>query len=518
MDGDREELVPGHLRDTLAHWHTPGAGHWPPDPPFAAVADPDVQLGAMLAKAVYEPRDDMLRYIKKYDASILKIDEPELDRAGNYQFAFFCRVKKGQPPVTWTVARGTQMKDNWDDLWTDILYLMPGRPWANPDLHKLVQFHDACCHQTDGLSDLPSFRRIAVGHSKAGAEVAELALKRSHASKHGTSAPVEAHAFNDGGALNLNAMLSSANVTCHRIRSDIICNLRCTVGKTLYYAKSMDSTSPHSIDNFLPQPDHASRPVSVPFTTLLGRFGVGLVVACTKDQARDDPPHLFHPTQHSIVAVGTWLCSFPFEVLQHRCFTDAAQVAFRHSIWASLRSMCAVGSPCWQSFKVLVMAAAEVLYLQVKDPAWVAACMLEAGAAGCFASGYCTCGVALQFARNLLAQRLRHRCFEIDTARDLLMSVALGVTPHIGQSIGGVLGSLIMGSCPPLPLCCSIGQATDSSSSLSFMLRWWATRDLGAVVGAQLGARLATTWPQFYLGVYSLPLGFAFAAAVFRQR
>jgi len=310
---------------------------------------------------------------------------------------------------------------------------------------------------------------------------------------------------------------SRANVTCHRIRSDIVCNLRFNVGETLYYARSMDSKSPHSIDNFLPLPGHECRPMRVPFTTLFGRFGVGLVLACTKDQAGEDSPCFFHPTQHSILAAGTWLESFSFEVLRHRCFSDAVQVASRHSAWALLRSMCAVGSPCWQSFKVLVMAAAEVLYLEMKDPAWVAACMLEAGAAGCFASRYYTCGVALQFTRNVLARWLRHHCFEIVTATDALREVAILVTPHIGQRIGGALGSLLMGSCPLLPLCCSLGKATDQPSSLRFMLRWWATRELGSTIGAQLGARLTMTWPHFFMGVYSLPLGFAFAAVVSKE-
>jgi len=492
--------VPDLLRDTIAHCHAPGAGRWPPDVPFVTAVDPDVLAGAMLAQAVYLPPAEMMRCIKDFDKRILKIDDPELDRAGESQFAFFCRMK-GDKPVTWTVARGTSMS-TWDDLFIDLFYLMLGRPWANPDFKKLLQFHDSCCENTDAMSSIDNFRRIAVGHSKAGAEVAELAMVRSE---------VEVHAFNDGGALNLNLpdfspwrriKAPTSNVTCHRIRGDLVCALRLPVGTTRYYAKALGLVGPHAISNFLIQDDaHMPEPVTENLQGWCRWCGLGILIAKTRD-LRDETDSVLHPTQHAILALSTWLVSAPSEGV-----TRASLL----SLWALCRSTCTVGAAWLQGCGVAVLAAAEVSRSDLAASEAVSLCTLEALAAYFFAQDARCFGLLAQVSRACLAEYFAKG----NRVRDLLKldrdqmlkacskrALARRLAPHTGQQLGSALVCQAAVVCWPLPLCWG-------SSPCARLTRRWVTRELAAATGAELGAKAAALRPELFMGLYCLPIGIA---------
>eukprot|EP00927_Polykrikos_kofoidii_P040882 TRINITY_DN34869_c0_g1_i1.p1 TRINITY_DN34869_c0_g1~~TRINITY_DN34869_c0_g1_i1.p1 ORF type:complete len:563 (-),score=46.73 TRINITY_DN34869_c0_g1_i1:120-1808(-) len=524
--------------------------HWPPSAPFASQADPAVRACAVLAKAVYLQKDAIPDYIEqmgvgpmvdgKVGAHIWTL-ETAVDAQGEVQFAFFALL---HPPnlITWTVARGSACKSDW------ILngkYLLSGRPYESPDFLRLLTLHDTNCQRTESSGHgISGFRRFAVGHSKAGAEVVELGLARPD---------VEVHAFNDGGLHNLNALrvrLSGLRVFCHRVYGDIVSNLRFPVGSTAYYPRDPKARDAHSMDNFTP-----SDSILLPRTTPLA-WPVGLLVARTTDavglsQSTErefttlPAPAFLHPTQHGIQLLGIWLASLATSATHYQGFSwlglRGATACALHSF---VRSLVAQGSPCRQARMVGMLHVIESLVLASHRPCTLhrlpcvlCDCVSVSSAAYCLAAysssrqglGFLVAAivsralppVALATAKVAYRVGMRKKRGQLqeveesvclDAVKTALVATRSMAAAYVGSAygaaIGGQLGALI-----GLPLCVAVGKGASGAAHLpcAVLLRHWAGREVGTIVGAQWGASFCSTspWSSAVLLLYGIVVGYA---------
>lgn len=512
----------------------------------ASDADPVVKACGILANAVYLPQQDIPGYVQRMGVGPLVHPHGHVwtldtvcDQGGRVQFAFFALL---HPPhlISWTVARGTA---NPEDMRSNLEFLLTGRPYESPDFQHLLKLHDTNCQRTAAGTRESGFRRLAVGHSKAGAEVVELGLARPG---------LEVHAFNDGGLNNLTALLNvrlaGIKVTCHRIYGDIVSNLRLPVGIVRNYPRDPGAPNAHTVTNFVPNSKPVASPVTKPMSGPLGLF-----LACTQD-ASDQDSGCLHPTHHAVQFLGTCVASLPlflFSVPQRKDTSrgrNATALAFWHGAYAMLRSVCTevTGEVRW----LQCILAFSVRWLETSlthSPIVALECFSEACTVYCFSAGLSEAGGFRRLCSGVAARAVtgaikaaytvslrlqsESKTEENDEAGKqkkqvsrvvarasvaALWSAASVLASYIGAAAGTAIGAQV-GALLSLPLCIPL-QHLDRKSPCTVLLQHWLARELSVVIGAQWGATLCSKLPLVTLSIYMGAVTYAVIPLLGKQR
>mmetsp|Transcript_70900 Transcript_70900/g.169777 ORF Transcript_70900/g.169777 Transcript_70900/m.169777 type:complete len:542 (+) Transcript_70900:83-1708(+) len=485
-----------------------------PEPPFPAQADRHAMIGAILAQVIYEQADagedsgkvqqrleqranelQVMRILDENAPSAEMICRAWIpDHRGRPKVAFFLPLHADYR-VSWMVARGST---SWSDWLQNIFFVAPGHVSGSPDFHKLRDLYDAKVKGYHG------YTHIAVGHSKAGAEVVELALQREN---------IQAHAFNDGGLLNVRWPKRGSSILCHRIHGDLVCNRRWDVGAVRYYPRDPCTANPHSIRNFTNQRSTALCPHS--------RAWFGPLAATSwvyDDEGEDRAPVVYlHPSLHAARAAGVFAAAVALSGCSRWSSWTAALslagVQLGRSWIGGLPSLGKVAAVlvyplaigaweaglCWweeQQRSSREDGASKFAKSREPDkvPLWLerfasastsALCQVWPGAFGVGSHVFLTAG--------RIAYDINCKCFEWEAA---LRRAAHRLACLAGASLGHSCGACL-GSCLLFPCCLHLQgrMAVAVRLPLDRLLREWLSREFCGTFGAQLGGRLFSAFP-----------------------